>query len=515
MLTLRPTSAHSALPTLLQAAMHHRRLLYSGVLATIAAASTALCQPNRTAASIATPASLAQPDSSAALNSPLFQRQPGPVSITLPPTLPARPSHLHPLLAVVIVRHGARTPVLYLNGQSPAQFEQLWGQCHPMDSEAKRQRDARKDAARESEVQGVDLPRPEDAPADENATVPCGRGQLTQLGERQLREVGAMLRRQYVEQDKLLPPAFTPSAIVIRSSNITRTRLSAVRLVQGLYPGTALATIRALTNVRLERDEDIYPIYKYCDRLRELFHSTLQHPLYRRYLGDDALASFHQQADRLLISAPFQPQQRQSGSEKKRSWIGLSDEVKCRQAEGLPLPDGVDEQMAARVNRLAEFLFHSLSKAGEHDTEDREAEVTAMLNDRRSLYNENARLSIGRYIQSGLLPIFQQATASSAPSIQRFHVHAAHDSSVISIMSALGLDASLGGRWPPFASYIVMEVLADGRRDNRLYVRVVYNGEQAALVEYDEWLRRMNNVRVEYEKDCRAHSDGEVPPQSW
>ena len=498
-----------AQPAVLSSAMHHRRLVYSGVLATLAAAaSSAACQPNRTA-------STQQP--SAALSSPIFQRQPGPVSIGLPPTLPARPSHLHPLLAVVIVRHGARTPVLYLNGQSPADFAELWGQCHAIDAKGGVEIDPGASGGRESEAPPEQLPRPTDA-ADENVTVPCGRGQLTQTGERQLREIGAMLRQQYVEQDKLLPPTFTPSTLALRSSNITRTRLSAVRLVQGLYPGTPLATIRALISVKPERDEDLYPMYRYCDRLRELFHSTLQHPLYRRYLDSDALTSFHQQSDRLLVSAPFQPQQRQqSGSgERKRSWIALSDEVKCRQGEGLPLPAGVDEQMAGRINRCAEFLFHSLLKAGEHDTEDREDEVAAMLNNRHSLYNENARLGIGRFIQSGLLPVFQQATATStAASFPRFHLFAAHDSSVVAIMNALGLDASLRGQWPPFASYIVMEVLTDRRHADSRYVRVVYNGELADQMEYDEWERRMQNVRVDYENECKAHGDGEVPPQSW
>ena len=266
------------------------------------------------------------------------------------------------------------------------------------------------------------------------------------------------------------------------------------------------------------RAELSYPMYRYCDRLRELFHSTLQHELYQRHLGGDELASFYQHADGLMVSAPFQPQQPQAdsdGSAKKRSWIALSDEIKCRQGEGLPLPEGVDEQMAGRINRLGEFLFHSLIKAGEHDTEAREDEVNAMLNDRQSVYNENARLGIGRFIQSGLLPVFQQASSASASS-PRFHLFAAHDSSVIALLSALQMDAAMGGHWPPFASWIVMEVLRDEQSSEQRYVRVVYNGEEAALVSEEEWMRRMQNVCIdEYEFACKAHSDKEVPPQSW
>ena len=519
MLTLRRCRIQSAFLILLPVAMHHRRLVYSGVLATVAAASTVFCQPNRTAATAAehsstTPAQ--QQSQSAMLTSPLFQRPPGPVSISLPPTLPPRPHHLHPLLAVCIVRHGARTPVMYLEGQSPDEFAQLWGQCHAIDAEAGKEIDPGAAGGRESESPPEQLAQSQGA-ADENTTLPCARGQLTQTGEMQLREVGAMLRRQYVEHDQLLPPSFAPSVIAIRSSNITRTRLSAVRLVQGLYPGTPLATIRALISVKPERDEDLYPMYKYNPRLRELFHTTLHHDLYQKHLGNEEVASFYQQADRLLVSAPFQPQQQQPRevSGRKRSWIALSDELKCRQGEGLAFPAGVDEQLAARINRCAEFLFHSLLKAGEHDTEDREAEVTAMLNDRHSVYNENARLGIGRFIQSGLQPIFQRLTTKPTTSSPRLHVIAAHDSSVVAIMNALGFDASLKGEWPPFASYIVMEVLADERSESSRFVRVVYNGELVDMVDFEEWMRRLQNVRVDYEKECKAHGDGEVPPQYW
>ena len=402
----------------------------------------------------------------------------------------------------------------YDDGQSPAQFEQLWGQCHPIDSDAKRKRDSQKEVGRESEAQALDVPRPDDAPADENATVPCGRGQLTQLGERQLREVGAMLRRQYVEQDKLLPPTFTSSALALRSTNTSRTRMSTVRLVQGLYPGTPLATIRALTNVKPERDEDLFPPYRYCDRLRELFHSTLQQPLYRQYLETEPLISFHQQAMSLLANTPFDAKSKQ---QQDVSFVALSDSLKCRQAEQLPLPAHITDEIAAHIERTAEFMFHSLLKAGEHPTLGRNYFINALLDERSTRVSENARLSVGRFIQS-LLPPFEAAVKGGAKvpgDGVRLHVYGAHDSSFVSILSALGMDEPLTGNWPPFASYLVVELLADDTSNERL-VRVVYNGQQAALMHYGEWRRRIERVRVnDWQAECKAHSTTPVPPQVW
>ena len=448
--------------------------------------------------------------------SPLFLKPPSPASISLPPSLPPRLPHLHPLLSVVIVRHGARTAVNYSPGQSPAQFEQLWGQCHPIDSDAKRLRDAQKEVGRESEAQPLDVPRPEDAPADENATAPCARGSLTQTGEKQLREVGAMLRRQYVEQDKLMPAAFDPAVLTLRSTNTARTRLSTVRLAQGLYPGTSLATLRALISVKPEHEEDLFAPYRYCDRLRELFHSTLDTPLFRQYMDTEPLNTFHQQAVSLLANAPFDAH---SKTQQGVTWVALSDELKCRQAERLALPAHCSDEMAAHIERSAEFMYHALLKAGEHPTLGRAHSIDALLDDSSTRTNENARLSVGRFLTS-LLPRFEVAahrgaTAAASDDCVRMHVYGAHDSSFVSILSALGIDEVLQGTWPPFASYLVCELLSSDNNDER-FVRVLYNGEQAALMHYGEWTRRIQRVRVQnWQAECKAHSSTPVPPQVW
>ena len=104
---------------------------------------------------------------------------------------------------VVVTRHGARTPVNYLDGQSKEQFQQLWGECHVIDSRTKRERDAQREGGRESEMRPLDAPRADDAPTDDGTLVPCGRGQLTQQGEEQLYAIGQALRQQYV--DKVRP----------------------------------------------------------------------------------------------------------------------------------------------------------------------------------------------------------------------------------------------------------------------------------------------------------------------
>ena len=297
---------------------------------------------------------------------------------------------------------------------------------------------------------------------------------------------------------------------------MSRTRLSVVRLVQGLYPELPLTAVRAMTEVREERDEDLYPMYKYCDRLREIFDASAQNPLFRHFMDTPHLTTLHGQALAILAGPGFDPK---SKGAQNRSWIAMSDAIKCRQAEGLPYRPGVTPGLAAHINRAAEFLFHSLLKGGEHSTEQRTAEEQRMLNDRSSLYNENLRLGIGRFITE-LLPSFHAALRPSSSSPRpppRLLVFGGHDSSMVSILAALGLDAALEGKWPPFASYLVLELLEErGRGERERLVRSVYNGKELEVIPFAEFERRVENMRVnDWAKECKAHSKGPVPPQVW
>uniref|UniRef100_A0A3B4A414 Uncharacterized protein n=1 Tax=Periophthalmus magnuspinnatus TaxID=409849 RepID=A0A3B4A414_9GOBI len=60
-------------------------------------------------------------------------------------------------------------------------------------------------------------------------------GQLTTLGMQQLYELGKRLRQRYIEDSPFLSPAFSPSEVYVRSTNIWRTIESAKCLVAGLF----------------------------------------------------------------------------------------------------------------------------------------------------------------------------------------------------------------------------------------------------------------------------------------
>lgn len=106
-------------------------------------------------------------------------------------------------------------------------------------------------------------------------------------------------------------------------------------------------------------------------------------------MDTEPLHSFHQQTVSLLSNTPFDANSKQ---QQGVSWVAMSDELKCRQAEQLPLPAQITDEMASHIERSAEFMYHSMLKAGEHPTLGREHQINAMLDDRSTRVNENSTL---------------------------------------------------------------------------------------------------------------------------
>ena len=65
---------------------------------------------------------------------------------------------------------------------------------------------------------------------------PYGVGQLTPKGMRQEYDLGTFLRRRYVDEYHLLPKHYDPNTMIVRSSSMPRTLMSAQSLLLGLYP---------------------------------------------------------------------------------------------------------------------------------------------------------------------------------------------------------------------------------------------------------------------------------------
>ena len=86
---------------------------------------------------------------------------------------------------------------------------------------------------------------------------PQGLGQLTPKGMRQEFDLGSALRQRYVDQYHLLPPYFDTKTMIVRSTNVTRTMMSAQSILFGLYP---LGTGPSLVNGTKALPQGMQPI---------------------------------------------------------------------------------------------------------------------------------------------------------------------------------------------------------------------------------------------------------------
>eukprot|EP01028_Stygiella_incarcerata_P006523 TRINITY_DN2668_c0_g1_i14.p1 TRINITY_DN2668_c0_g1~~TRINITY_DN2668_c0_g1_i14.p1 ORF type:complete len:210 (+),score=32.31 TRINITY_DN2668_c0_g1_i14:107-736(+) len=111
-------------------------------------------------------------------------------------------------------------------------------------------------------------------PRDVNAW-PIGLGQLTGIGMKQHYELGQKLRQKYIVEENLLEEVYDYEKILIRTTSVDRTVMSAISQMMGLFNGTGPSDALpykyqpiALTNV--PKDENDYLLRSYephCNRL--------------------------------------------------------------------------------------------------------------------------------------------------------------------------------------------------------------------------------------------------------
>jgi acid phosphatase len=286
----------------------------------------------------------------------------------------------------------------------------------------------------------------------------CQFGQLIDTGAAALRRLGRYLRRIYVEQLKFLPTTFIPSVFRFRSTSTLRTIHSQMWLVRGLYP----------ENVRLvieTADKEYDPWRRasaICPRLKKAM-DALQG-------GSEWVAHG---LDNPEIITPFS---RALGT----IWQHTNDAATSARCRKLPLPSNLSEKViddaVALKARQMQFvyghdsvfpLFFSFSAA-------------EMLNEMIKRVNGESRTKLVHW--------------------------SAHDGNVLAFLGFLGYS---DGKWPPYGSYIVVE-LWKFRKAMQLFVQFRYNGKLlkvprfsfSSVVPFDDFRRFVTNHMPRLAEDC-------------
>lgn len=305
----------------------------------------------------------------------------------------------------------------------------------------------------------------------------CRKGQLTSMGQLQALQLGGWLRERYALERDFLPDSYQPSALKVRSTNISRTLDTATGVLTGLYPDT---TDPILIETCDDRREWLYPNHRNCKRLSELI------------AGKRAQMQKNRRAEAYY-----------KGLEAK-----LREAIEGEGEGGDPIRFVELFDVCKTVKFHSNKQHHKMSEALM-----RELELVAVEQMKGFVApednNEMLSLSIGKVIQD-LLEGMQHA-ASGKVGVAKMKLFSGHDTTLMPLLVALGYELK---NWPPFMSNLIFE-LYWSPSDQKHYVKVLYNQEVVrvegcdaeGLLELPAFHKRLEPfVSHDYSHDCAAVS---------
>eukprot|EP01119_Soliformovum_irregulare_P005561 TRINITY_DN17303_c0_g1_i1.p1 TRINITY_DN17303_c0_g1~~TRINITY_DN17303_c0_g1_i1.p1 ORF type:complete len:389 (+),score=52.36 TRINITY_DN17303_c0_g1_i1:22-1188(+) len=250
------------------------------------------------------------------------------------------PQDLKLLQVNMVFRHGDRSPIRQWNPMDP---------IHSQGSEKETQFNAEDEELRKTLtwICDDDYGEEQDHLSSDvhDPTVKhkeCHAGQLTRKGKYTQQRIGAALRRIYVDHCQLLPEELDGSQMILRSTNIPRTKKSLQAIMTLLYPREARPKRSQLDSeyngvpfeIRsFEKGEETLFCDDHCPAVKKLFEEYYASPEYKRY---------QERVDHLKEHLHFFTSQKHTNG-KAISLTDVYDHTNCRQAHGKALTHGLDE----------------------------------------------------------------------------------------------------------------------------------------------------------------------------
>ncbi|CAB1097137.1 unnamed protein product [Ectocarpus sp. CCAP 1310/34] len=355
---------------------------------------------------------------------------------------PAVPDALRLKQVVVICRHGDRAPVSSSLGKildDGPDSVKLWNSKLPPQEELDRWNEAFP-----PRVLGDSLGQT----IEEIASAEGPWGQLTSRGAEELRLVGEGLRGvleaggdEGVGGEGSLFPAgleAEKSAIFVRCTRLKRTHQSAQNMLEGLGLRDGVDLY-----VRPPERETLWPSKR---------NRRKQDRLIARAIAE---STFPGQAELKTKTAEMV-----GVPEDDVKWTTVREVLSCYEAHGVALPAG------AISSGLVEGVV----------------DYTGWMWGRWFEQREMTRLSLGPFLAELLTLVGARGHETGVPeagmpSTPKLAIFSGHDSTLVPILTALKIYDDV---WPPYASYITLDVAEEEQGGGRL-VRVVFNGREAVL----------------------------------
>jgi len=315
------------------------------------------------------------------------------------------------IFSQVIFRHGARTPVYEVKGDSGS-----WNLCSP--------------DMYQKYLLPVDIislspsnPNPveDDSLSEESTSINvCKRGQLTSFGVQQMFTAGSLFRKRYFEELHLLDQQDWKTQLYVRSTFMKRAVQSAQAFLQGLLASVALQDEKVSIHVLDKKEENLFPNSYQCPRIKELYAAA------RKLLADnkEEFVMPELKAGYWNLQSPL-------------DFIRLRDVIISREAHGLP-PLESDDGTKLPCREVVERGHRAMSHL--------------VLGYNEKMREESLKLSGGLLLNELLSHMKDRIQGKPSP---KCYLYSGHDTTLLPLLCMLQL---YNDEWPPFGSFLAIEL---------------------------------------------------------
>lgn len=268
-------------------------------------------------------------------------------------------------------------------------------------------------------------------------------GQLTVVGQQQTFNLGKNLRRLYNDELKFIDGTFDPKTTFLRTTHVPRTIESLRCLVAGMFENIKEPVTFWTVPIK---EEFLFPNWGSCSALRQYIKHCFK--------TGDKLPGYQADLETFfdMIGGPV----------PRLTFIDIFDDLSCRRAHNKPYPERIKQFW----NTIEKRSFQLLSES--------------FLSPPRWANNLVLPLSSGKVVQD-LFNNMKKKVANNNP--YKLYLFSVHDTSIISFLCLLGFSFD---KWPPFASYVSLELYKD--KNEEYFVRMLYGGKVVKLKDCNQTL---------------------------
>jgi len=306
--------------------------------------------------------------------------------------------------------------------------------------------------------------------------------QLTQLGSKQLTQVGNHLRERYILSGNLFPNDITIDSLIsqiyCRSTNICRTLQSLRSLLVGFFD---------INSKSLKIPHENLPLINTVPKLNEVLYPQ----------GDGPCKPFNDRRQELLNQTPLssfpgfidlESRMKSLLGTDKINWLTVKEILTCHAVHDINYIKGVTKEDEEQVTKLTGFMWGLI-------------------------YNDDKlnKLAIGRFLDE-LLNSIEESNNNG----KKILFYSGHDSTLVPVLCLLGIYDNI---WPPYASFLTLE-MAISKTDNMKYVRATYNDKDAIMssiednnslwCSYEKFINRLKSMSLtndQYKEICQTCED--------